>query len=117
MVRYRLVPHASMPTGPVSIILTGHQLVVAVDSRCIDPHLTPTLEKLGAGIMEPRARLATPDPSSRTSVRIHCVSDTELAAADVQPGTIDVLVNKELICAELAADLSRHATQIMRYFT
>lgn len=120
VVHYRLIPRRLMPYGPATIALTpGGQLVALVDAACIDPVLPQALADLGTALMCQFVRLAVPASCPEIQVRINPVYQVSggPVAAEVTPRTIDVLVDRDLIRPELAVDLGRHATRIMRHFT
>lgn len=118
-VRYRLMPHTSMPHGPALVHLTPTgQLTALVDASYLDPALASALAELGTDLMKRFAHLDVPCPSPEIRVRIHPTRDVggKLVAAELSVGNLDILVDKELIRPGLAGPLGADATQIMRHF-
>lgn len=118
-VRYRLMPHTSMPHGPALVHLApSGRLTVLVDDRYLDPALAAALEEFSTTWMQRFTRVNTPSPSPRLRVRIHPTRDVggKLLAAEFSVSNLDLLVDKELIRPSLAKSLSAEGTQIMRHF-
>jgi len=119
-VLYRLQPHATLPHGPVSIILTPTgKIQVLVDERYLDPALAEELSKVSCEIMRPRTLVeGTPPSTSPTQVRITRVSDAGgLVTADVTPATVDLLIDKELMGPQVPRPLAAQGTAILRHFS
>jgi hypothetical protein len=119
-VLYRLLPHATLPHGPVSIILTpAGKIRVLVDERYLDPLLAAEFSRVSCEIMRPRTLIkGTPPKTSPTKLRIARVSDAGgLLAADVTPSSIDLLVDKELMSAQIPGPLSAQGAAILRHFS
>jgi hypothetical protein len=119
-VLHRLLPHATLPHGPVSIILTRTgKIQVLVDERYLDPALAEELNKVSGEIMRPRTLLpAGTSALNPPQVRITRVSDAGgFVTAEVTPATIDLLVDKELMGPQVPRPLAAQGTAILRHFS
>ena len=120
-VLYRLLPHAALPHGPVSIILTPTgKIQVLVDERYLDPLLAAEVSRVSCEIMRPRTLITDgTTPTNPAKVRITRVSDTGsgIVAADVTPAHIDLLIDKELMGPQVPRPLAAQGTAILRHFS